>query len=243
VSGARPRLTRMDVILIPGFWLDASSWSEVSPALVEAGHMVHALTLPGLSSIDEDRSGISFQDHVDAVVAEIDALPGEVALVGHSGGGTIAGAAADARVERVAHVVYVDSFPLGEGGAINPDAAGENGFPLPDWSEFEDEALVDMTDEIRAEFRARSIPEPVRVASDPVHPTDERRYDVPTTIIATAFPRAVYEQFMEQDAPMLAELKRMRRRVIVDLPTGHWPQFTKPRELGASLVEALAQRP
>jgi len=176
-------------------------------------------------------------------VAEIDALPGEVALVGHSGGGTIAGAAADARVERVAHAVYVDSFPLGEGGAINPDAAGENGFPLPDWSEFEDEELVDMTDEIRAEFRARSIPEPVRVASDPVHPTDERRYDVPTTIIATAFPRAAYEQFMEQDAPMLAELKRMRRRVIVDLPTGHWPQFTKPKELGAAIVEALAHRP
>ena len=163
--------------------------------------------------------------------------------MGHSGGGTIAGAAADARVERVAHAVYVDSFPLGEGGAINPDAAGENGFPLPDWSEFEDEELVDMTDEIRAEFRARSIPEPVRVASDPVHPTDERRYDVPTTIIATAFPRAAYEQFMEQDAPMLAELKRMRRRVIVDLPTGHWPQFTKPKELGAAIVEALAHRP
>jgi pimeloyl-ACP methyl ester carboxylesterase len=143
----------MDVILIPGFWLDASSWSEVSPALVEAGHRLHPLTLPGLSSIDEDRSGISFRDHVDAVVAEIDALPGEVVLVGHSRGGAIAGAAADARVERVAHVVYVDSFLLGDGSAINPDATGENGFPLPDWSEFGDEELVDMTDEIRAELR------------------------------------------------------------------------------------------
>ncbi len=33
----------MDVILIPGFWLDASSWSEVSPVLVEAGHTVVAV--------------------------------------------------------------------------------------------------------------------------------------------------------------------------------------------------------
>jgi pimeloyl-ACP methyl ester carboxylesterase len=233
----------MDVILIPGFWLDASSWREVSPALVEAGHTVYPLTLPGLSSTEEDRRGISFQDHVDAVVAAIDALPGEVALVGHSGGGAIAGAAADARVERVAHVVYVDSFPLGEGGAIDPDAAGENGFPLPDWSEFEDAELVDMTDEVRAEFRGRSVPEPVRVATDPVHLTDERRYDVPTTIIATAFPRAAYDQLMDKDTPMLAELKRMRRRVVVDLPTGHWPQFTKPKELGAAIVDALANRP
>jgi pimeloyl-ACP methyl ester carboxylesterase len=233
----------MNVILIPGFWLDASSWRDVFPALVEASHTVHALTLPGLSSIDEDRGGIGFQDHVDTVVEKIDELPDEVALVGHSGGGTIAGAAADARPERVAHVVYVDSFPLGDGNAIDPDAAGENGFELPDWSQLEDEELVDMTDEIRAEFRARAIPEPVRVATDRIQLANERRYDVPTTIIATAFPKAMYERLMEQDNPMLAELKRMRRRAIVDLPTGHWPQFTKPKELAAAIVDALAHRP
>jgi pimeloyl-ACP methyl ester carboxylesterase len=38
----------MDIILIPGFWLDASSWAEVAPALERAGNRVRALTLPGL---------------------------------------------------------------------------------------------------------------------------------------------------------------------------------------------------
>lgn len=28
--------------------------------------------------------------------------------------------------------------------------------------------------------------------------------------------------------------------VINDLPTGHWPQFTKPAELGAAIVDTLA---
>ena len=45
----------MDIILIPGFWLDASSWDEVVPALRQAGHRVQALTLPGMESKDADR--------------------------------------------------------------------------------------------------------------------------------------------------------------------------------------------
>src|SRR3712207_3749432 len=109
----------MDVLLIPGFWLDATSWEQVTPPLVAAGHTVHPLTLPGLESPDADRREIGFAHHVAAVVAAIDALPDGVALVGHSGGGAIAGAAADARPDRVEHVVYVDSGPLNDGAAIN----------------------------------------------------------------------------------------------------------------------------
>jgi hypothetical protein len=40
----------MDVILIPGFWLDGSSWDEVVPALEQAGHHAHPLTLPGMQA-------------------------------------------------------------------------------------------------------------------------------------------------------------------------------------------------
>ena len=59
----------MDIILVPGFWLDASSWAEVTPPLVTAGHRVHPLTLPGLESVDTPRADIGLRDHVDAVVA------------------------------------------------------------------------------------------------------------------------------------------------------------------------------
>src|SRR6266498_1721829 len=111
----------MDIILIPGFWLDASSWNEVAPVLEQAGHRVRPLTLPGLESRDAHRSGIRLRDHVEAVVAAVDEADGPVVLVGHSGGGAIAYAAADARPDRVARVVYVDSGPLADGGAINDE--------------------------------------------------------------------------------------------------------------------------
>ena len=79
----------MDIILIPGFWLDASSWQRVTPILEEAGHRVNALTLPGLEAADADRSGIGLRDHIDAVVEDVDAYPtdAQIVVVGHSGGG------------------------------------------------------------------------------------------------------------------------------------------------------------
>jgi pimeloyl-ACP methyl ester carboxylesterase len=230
----------MDIILIPGFWLDASSWDEVAPALRQAGHRVQALTLPGMESKDADRSEITLRDHIDAVVAVIDATgpaDAKVVLVGHSGGGAIAHAAADARPGRVARVIYVDSLPLGEGGLINDELPVENGeVPLPDWSLFEKEDLVDLDGDLRAAFRARAIPTPVHVTSDRQHLSDERRYDVPATVIACEFSGAQLREWMAQDHPGLRELAKVRDVGYVDLPTGHWPQFTKPGELGQAIV-------
>ncbi len=230
----------MDVILIPGFWLGADSWRHVTPLLVEAGHRVHPLTLPGLASVDDDRSGITLQDHVDFVVRAIDGLDGPVALVGHSGGGPIAWGAADARPERVARVVFVDAGPLASGDAINdalPVVEGE--VPLPDWAEFGDEALVDLDEAMRDEFRSVAVPEPARVASDPMALLDERRYEVPVTVIACEFPTSALAEWIAADAPFTRELARVRRRELIDLPTGHWPQFTKPVQLGQAINAAL----
>ena len=233
----------MDVILIPGFWLDASSWGRVAPLLEEAGHRVNPLTLPGLEAADADRSDIGLRDHIDAVVEVVDAYPADaqVVLVGHSVGGSIAHGVADARPDRIARVVYVDAGPLGHGLSINDELPVVDGeIPLPDWSGFDDADLVDLDDDLRAEFRARAIPEPKGVAYDPIELTDERRYDVPITIIASEFPSAALVEWIAADSPFTRELAQVKQVDYVDLPTGHWPQFTKPVQLGQAIVAALA---
>jgi len=230
----------MEIILIPGFWLDGSSWGEVAPALEQAGHRVRPLTLPGLESADADRSGIGLRDHVAAVVSAVDETEGPVVLVGHSGGGALAHAAADTRPGRVARVVYVDSGPLGDGHAINdelPTSAGE--IPLPDWSEFSEEDLRDLDDDLREAFRARAVPHPAAVASEPQVLTDERRFDVPATVIACEFSAGQLREWIAQEHPYVAELAAMRDVEYVDLPTGHWPQFTKPAELAQAILAAV----
>jgi pimeloyl-ACP methyl ester carboxylesterase len=230
----------MDIILVPGFWLDASSWSEVTPPLAAAGHRVHPLTLPGLESADAPRSGIGLRTHIDAVVAKIDALDAPVVLVGHSGGGAVIHGAVDARPDRVVRAVYVDSGPLGEGGVINDELPADGDeVPLPPWELFEAGDLVDLDEELRAEFCARAIPHPRGAAADKQELHDERRYEVPATVIACEFPSSVLAEMIEGGHPYVAELGRIRNVEYVDLPTGHWPQFTKPGELGAAILAAV----
>ena len=235
-----PSVPGVLIVLIPGFWLDASSWSAVRPALEKAGHRVRALTPPGLESQNADRTGIGLRDHVDAVIALVDEAAGDVVLVGHSGGGAIAHAVADARPDRVARVVYVDAAPLGDGDVINDELPIVDGeVPLPDWSFFGEEALRDMDDDLRTEFRARAVPQPAGVATDPQLLTNERRYEVPATIITCEFPSEQVKQWIEQGEPFVAELAAMKDVEYVDLPTGHWPQFTKPAELAEAILKAI----
>ncbi|GAB3407370.1 alpha/beta fold hydrolase [Flindersiella endophytica] len=231
----------MEIILIPGMWLNGSAWDAVVPTLEKAGHRANALTLPGMESKAADRSTVTLQDLVDAVVAAIDSADGQVAVVGHSMGGALAHAAADARIDRVARVVYVDSWPTGDGGHLNSGLPVENGeVPLPDWSLFDDEDLVDLSDELRAEFRERAIPWPGLISRDPVHLTDERRYDVPSTLIACEFTSAQLREWTAAGESNLRELGKLRAVEYVDLPTGHWPMFTKPAELGEAIVRAVS---
>ncbi|ANJ27985.1 alpha/beta fold hydrolase [Agromyces aureus] len=230
----------MDLILIPGFWLDAASWNDVVPLLEEQGHRTHPVTLPGLDSVDADRSRIGLREHIDAVVRLVDGFDEPVVLVGHSGGGAIAHGVADRRPDRIARIVYVDSGPLADGQAINDGLAVVDGeIPLPMWDEFDDADLVDLDDGLRTAFRARAVPQPAAVATDPIVLHDERRYDVPITVIACEFPSAVLQEYLAADAPFTRELAQVRQVDYVDLPTGHWPQFTKPVQLGQAIASAI----
>ena len=230
----------MDIVLIPGFWLDGDSWDEVAAPLRDAGHTVHALTLPGKESRDADRSGIGLRDHVDAVVAVVDSLPGPVVLAGHSGGGAIAHAVVDARPDSVARVVYVDSGPLADGGVINDELpVGDGEVPLPDWSAFGEEDLVDLDEPLRERFRSIAVPEPLGVTRDAQVLRDPRRYDVPVTVISCEFPTALLRQWLDGGHPYVAELARITDYELVDLPTGHWPQLTRPRDLADAILAAV----
>ncbi len=233
----------MDIILIPGLWLDGSSWDEVVPVLEQAGHRTHALTLPGMERKDADRSRITLRDHVDAVVRAVDAVDpdsGRVVLVGHSAGSGIAYAAVDARPDRVARVVCIGGFPTADGGNIADGFPAVNGeVPLPDWPEFADEDLAGLGERALADFRARAIPSPARVISDPQRLSDERRYDVPVTVIATEFTTEMLRGWIEQGLRPVQELAMIRDVEYVDLPAGHWPQFTRPADLAQAILRAL----
>jgi pimeloyl-ACP methyl ester carboxylesterase len=235
----------MNVILIAGFWLDGDSWSEVVPSLEQAGLTVHTPTLAGLSSVDDDRSEVTLASQTAEVVALVDSLTGadageKVVLVGHSGGGAIIHGVVDARRDRVERAIYVDSGPTPDGVAINPglEATGADA-PLPPWEDFDETDLRDLSDELLARFREIAVPEPVRVAHDEQHLVNPARYEVPITLISSTFSRAEIEEAIAAGIPYFTEVPLMARSTIVELPTGHWPQFTKPAELARLIVDAV----
>jgi pimeloyl-ACP methyl ester carboxylesterase len=231
----------VDIILVPGLWLDGSSWDAVTPTLEKAGHRVRALTLPGMEDKGADRSGITLSDHVDAVVAAIDDADGPVLLVGHSIGAAIAHAAVDARPDRVARAVHVGGFPAADGEQMLTGLPAENGeVAMPDWVEVGEEAnIVDFDEVSLARFYADAIPAPEGVLTGRQSLSDERRYDVPVTAVCPEYTAEDLRGWVA--AGDVSELARTREVEYVDLPGGHWPQLTQPDNLARVILEAADQ--
>jgi pimeloyl-ACP methyl ester carboxylesterase len=226
------------VVLVAGNWLGAWAWDDVVPPLTAAGLDPVAVTLPGLASGD-DPAGVHRADHVRAVTDLLDGLEGDVVLVGHSGAGALVGEVLDRRPDRVRRAVFVDSGPLRDGAALAPDLPEDVGsLDLPSWDELRDagSSLDGIDDAGLARFRARALPHPAAVAREPVHVTDPRRFDVPVTAVCTSIPSEVLRTMLDGGPPFHTELGRYDV-TWVDLPTGHWPMFSRPADLAAVLVE------
>ncbi len=229
----------MDIVLVPGLWLNASTWDQVTPALEAAGHTAHALTLPGMESKGSDRTGITLDDHVAAVVAAIDAAEAPVLLVGHSAGCGIAHVALDRRPDRVAHVVHVGGFPGSDGEALMRGFTAVDGeIAMPDWVEMGEEAnVIGFSEAELADFYAAAIPVPEGVTNGIVHLSDDRRYDVPATMVCPEYTAAQLREWVEDgDVPEVAAIKDV---TYVDVSTGHWPQLTRPDELAKAILGAV----
>jgi pimeloyl-ACP methyl ester carboxylesterase len=221
------------IILVPGFWLGAWAWDEVVDLLRADGHDVTALTLPGLESVDADRSSISLNDHVEAIAEAVRGAGRPVVLAVHSGAGASGYAATDRVPELIAEMVYVDSGP--PSGAL--DAGMEDTeLPLPSAEDLAAEENLDgLSDQQLETFRRRAIPEPAGPIRDAPELRNDARLDVPTTVICTGFTSEQVKGAVEQGQAWIAALAELRDVSYVDLPTSHWPMWSRPKELAEIL--------
>jgi pimeloyl-ACP methyl ester carboxylesterase len=219
------------IVLVPGFWLGAWAWDEVASALRADGHEVTALTLPGLESADADRSTITFADHVDAICDAVLAAGRPAVLAVHSGAGATGYAASDRIPDQIAAMVYVDSGPAT--GALDPDF-GDVEKPLPSPDELAAEENLDGLGEEQLEtFRQRAVPEPGAALREAAELTNDARLDIPTTAICTGFTSEQYKDAVREGYAWLGGFAELRDLTWVDLPTSHWPMWSRPRELAA----------
>ncbi|WP_223586339.1 alpha/beta fold hydrolase [Microbacterium sp. OVT16B] len=231
----------MDIILIPGLWLDASSWNEVVPALERAGHRVHPLTMPGVGAPASESADIGIADWVAAGVAAVDAVDGPVVVVGHSGGGNVAWGVVDARPDAVSRVVFVDTVPPPPGQGISEFETIDGVVPFPGWDFFPPEDVDDLDEATRARTAPLALSVPARVPTDPIALSADARYRVPATLLMGGLDQETLESLLEQWGPYAEEYRAIEDAEVVRIGSGHWPQFSVPERL-AALISAAASR-
>ncbi|QPP05453.1 alpha/beta hydrolase [Streptomyces bathyalis] len=239
------------IVLVPGFWFGAWAWEEVTRDLREAGHDVHPVTLTGLADrAAEATAEVGLATHIADIVHVIeDGDLREVVLVGHSGANMPVTGAADRIPERLARIVYVDSGPMPDGLAgidfHEPQAreqlrrqVAEEGegwsIPVPAFDPDADPVnLAELSEAHLTRMRALGTPQPFGTAADPL--------DRPAVLPST--PRSVImSTFTPEQVRMVAGtgnpvFELMAGMDMHHLPTGHWPMFSRPRELAAVLGE------
>jgi pimeloyl-ACP methyl ester carboxylesterase len=231
--------TAAPIILVPGFWLGAWAWDEVAGILRADGHDVTALTLPGLESADADRSQVTFADHVDAIVGAVESASAPVVLVVHSASGFSGYAASDRVPQRIAAMVYVDTAP-----GIMPLDPDFDAVEKPMvWEEIEAEENLDgLSEEQKETFRRRAVPVPGSLLRDPAPLSNDARRDIPSTLICTGFTAEQYQTYAREhpEWAFLAGIPELRNASWVDLPTSHWPMWSRPKEL-AQIISSVAR--
>ena len=219
------------IVLVPGFWLGAWAWDEVADALRADGHDVTALTLPGLESADADRSSITLADHIDAICEAVTAAGRPVVLAVHSGAGAPGYAVTDRIPEQIAAMVYVDTGPAI--GALDADfTAAEKPLPSPEELAAE-ENLDGLSEEQLETFRRRAVPEPGAALREAAELRNDARLDVPSTVVCTGFTSEQYKEALKEGYTFLAGFAELRDVTWIDLPTSHWPMWSRPQELAA----------
>ncbi|MYX11866.1 alpha/beta fold hydrolase [Streptomyces sp. SID8374] len=225
-------------VLVAGAWLGSWAWSDVLPDLREAGHGVHPLTLSGLA----DKQGVKAgqQTHVDDIVDHIEGLDlRDVVLVGHSYAGIPVGQAAQRIGDRLARVVFVDSsvpadgesfvsgWPEGRAQVEAAIAANDGFWPVLTAA---DCAGQELGDEETALIVAGATPHPGATLTEPAvlrGPLGELSATYVKCLLDGAEP-----------GPDVAALLKSERWELVTMETGHWPMFSRPRELARVLLEA-----
>lgn len=232
------------IVLIAGHWLGAWAWDETLEHL-ESDHIrAVAMTLPGLDGDDSDRATKTLDDQA-AAIRDVVAQHGDqpAILVAHSGANAPVSLVLDRHPELVSRVVWVDSGPVADGSVFAPDFPDElEELPLPSFDALGQQASLEgLSADILERFRARAVPEPAAVIRQPVELVNEARHGIPTTLVCCSISSEQVMELVQAGHPMFAEVANFEHVDTIDLPTGHWPMWSRPGDLAEVIRSAALQ--
>jgi len=232
-------------VLLHGAWHGGWCWDGVVKALEEAGHTAEAPTMPGHGPKD-DRSGIRFEDYVEAIVRVLAQQPEPVVLVGHSSAGFMMQAAAPKASGKISQLIFHNAFVLPDGKCqfdlVPPEvaqgmtaaakASPDNCVPIDEG--FVRGALMqDAPVEIQDNLIARLVPQPISLFTTPVSTGDFEALAILKTVL-----------FCKDDASLppgayLGMAQGLGEHDVIELEGGHETLFINPKALAGALIKAL----
>lgn len=239
----------MTFVLVHGAFQDASAWALVTPELEAEGHTVIAVNLPGRGEDMTPAGELTLDAYRDAVAAVIAQQDGPVILVGHSFGGMVISAVAEAIPNKIAGLVYVAAYLPQSGDSVLSIAASEPGAEQGGFIVSDDQTLVsvpseafplvfcgDCTPDQAVAVAASQISEPFMPLAGTVTLTDANFGAIDKTYVLTAFDAAV--------SPTLQIMMLANTPVahVYALQTGHVPYITAPEALATLLLQAAEHR-
>ncbi len=131
-------------------------------------------------------------------------------------------------------MVYVDTGPTTD--PLDAHLTADE-LPMPPLEVLgPEESLAGLTDEQLAAFVDRAVPEPGGVVRGSADFVDERRLDVPTTVVCATISSDHIQEGIAQGQPWVGALAQIRQVTCVDLTTSHWPMWSRPDDLAALLA-------
>jgi pimeloyl-ACP methyl ester carboxylesterase len=234
------------IVLVASHWLGAWAWDEVLAHLDSRRVRARAVTLPGLDPEDPARSTRTLDDQAAAIEDALTRLEGDggrpATLVAHSGANAPASMVLDRHPALVHRMVWIDSGPLAPGSAFAPDLPeGVADLPLPPFEVLAQQASLEGLSEAALErFRDRAVPEPGPVLREAVDLTNDARHAVPTTLVCCSMAGAQVLELARAAHPMFAEVARLEALDVVELPTGHWPMWSRAEDLADVISRAAS---
>jgi pimeloyl-ACP methyl ester carboxylesterase len=247
-------------VLIGGAWLGGWCWQRIARRLRKDGHDVYPVTLTGLGErVHVASPEVDLDTHITDVVnlIEFEDLH-DVVLVGHSYGGLVVTGAADRIPERISELVYLDTAPLPDGTILietfPPEvrryieeqwrswarAGGGPCLPRKSWpASAASKGWTKITLGCCTCGPTRSRSAPTRADCGSRTPPEKR---CPSSGLCAASRLPRLGRWSPAATPLFRGLAGPEWR-LVELPTGHWPMFSRPDDLADLLLELPSEEP
>jgi len=238
-------------VLVHGGWHGGWCWQKVIPFLEAAGHAVYAPTLTGLAERASELSPeIGLDTHIQDIVGLlVDKDLQGVILVGHSYGGMVITGVVDQVPERIAHLVYLDTFVPHDGEAmvdVSPRLIRlllRRQTRADGWRVDSQGTYGVTTEPDRSWVLEKVTPQPLKTLEQPLHlkgpaivSTKSRTYIecISGGFFSIPMQRLLAHIVAPRALPPTEAGWRLRQ-----LPTGHDAMITMPKELANFLLEVV----